>query len=55
MIERFKTGEIRERAVRTGLATDDGMEAMIKALERWIGCEDASMGLLHGELVVHVV
>lgn len=55
MIERFKTGEIRERALRTGLATTGGMEEMIKGLERWMICEDASMGLVHGEIVIRVV
>ncbi|KAK0386390.1 hypothetical protein NLU13_6227 [Sarocladium strictum] len=54
MIARFKGGEIRERAVRTGLASEEEMEAMVRGLERWIDSEDASMGLLHGELLINV-
>lgn len=55
MIERFKNGEIRERAPRTGLATTEQMDEMIKGLERWMICEDASMALVQGELVIQVV
>ncbi|KAL2205172.1 methylase [Sarocladium strictum] len=55
MIGRFREGEIRDRAIRTGLATEEGMEAMIDGLERWMSCEDASMGLMHGEIIIEVI
>ena len=55
MIERFKNGEIRERAPRTGLATMEEIDEMIKGLERWMTCEDASMALVHGELIIQVI
>jgi hypothetical protein len=55
MIGRFREGEIRDRAIRTGLATEEGMDAMIDGLERWMGCEDASMGLMHGEIIIEVI
>ncbi|KAH8178185.1 methyltransferase domain-containing protein [Sarocladium implicatum] len=54
MIERFKSGDIRDRAISNGMATEEEIEGMIKGLERWTICEDATMGLVHGELIIHV-
>lgn len=54
MIERFKSGDIRDRAISNGFATEEEIEGMIKGLERWTICDDASMGLVHGELIIHV-
>jgi hypothetical protein len=52
MIERLRTGQMREKGIEMGLTTEEGIEEMIKAWEEWIETDDATLGIMNGEVIV---
>ena len=55
MSERLKTGGMRKIAIQNGLATEEDIEGMIKSWEEWQGREEASLGMMNGEIIIRVV
>jgi hypothetical protein len=43
---------LREKALKFGLGTENDLEEMAKALEEWAKRDDASLAMLHGEILV---
>ncbi|KAK4034484.1 S-adenosyl-L-methionine-dependent methyltransferase [Parachaetomium inaequale] len=52
MVERLRTGQMREKGIELGLTTEEGIEEMIKAWEGWIETDDATLGIMNGEVIV---
>ncbi|KAL2128195.1 hypothetical protein VTI74DRAFT_9531 [Chaetomium olivicolor] len=52
MIERLRSGQMREKGMELGLTTEEGVEEMIKAWEEWIETPDATLGIMNGEVIV---
>jgi hypothetical protein len=43
---------LREKALKFDLGTDTEFEGMAKAWEKWAKQDDASLAMLHGEILV---
>ena len=52
MCDPLRNGSLRDKALQSGLGTEDKFEEMAKAWEEWAGREDASLAMLHGEILV---
>ncbi len=52
MAERALNGEMRRKAVEIGAMTDDQAEEMAAAWQEWAARDDASMGMMHGEILI---
>ncbi|KAK4240080.1 methyltransferase [Achaetomium macrosporum] len=52
MIERLRTGQMRDKALEMGIATEEEIEGMIRGWEEWIETDDATLGIMNGEVVV---
>ncbi len=48
----LRGGSLREKALKFGLGTENEFEEMAKALEEWAKRDDASLAMLHGEILV---
>lgn len=55
MAERARKGPMRQKAVVMGLATERDMDDMARAWEEWIRTEDATLGMMHGEVLIQNV
>jgi hypothetical protein len=55
MIERLRTGQMRTKGIELGITTEQEIDDMIKAWEKWITTEEATLGIMNGEVVVHKV
>lgn len=54
MIERIKTGQMRQKARELGIATEQDMDAMISAWEQWIEDDSAVLGIMNGEILIDI-
>lgn len=52
MIDRLRTGQMRDKGFELGLVTERGIEEMIRAWEDWMAADDATMGIMNGEVIV---
>ncbi|KIW21089.1 hypothetical protein PV08_01668 [Exophiala spinifera] len=52
MCDPLRKGSLRDKALQSGLATEDNFEDMAKAWEAWAEIEDATMAMMHGEILV---
>ncbi|CCC11148.1 hypothetical protein SMACR_03852 [Sordaria macrospora] len=52
MIERLRTGQMRQKGIELGLTTEEGVEEMVEGWKRWIEREDAMLGIVNGEVIV---
>ncbi|KAH6889278.1 S-adenosyl-L-methionine-dependent methyltransferase [Thelonectria olida] len=52
MSERLRDGQMREKAIERGLATQDEIEGMIRAWDEWSKQDDATLGIMNGEILV---
>jgi hypothetical protein len=43
---------LREKALNLGLTTEDDLEEMAKSWEEWAKRDDASLAMLHGEILI---
>ena len=48
----LRAGSLREKALKLGLCTENDLEEMAKAWEEWAKRDDASLAMLHGEILV---
>ena len=49
---RLRSGGMGEAGLKSGLATEDELEEMATAWEEWAGRDDASLAMLHGEILI---
>jgi hypothetical protein len=54
MTSRARDGESRRKSLELGLATEQEMDEMADAWEQWGESEDASMGMMHGEIIIQM-
>jgi hypothetical protein len=52
MIERLRSGQMRDKALEMRIATEEEIEGMIRGWEEWIETDDATLGIMNGEVVV---
>jgi hypothetical protein len=52
MVERVRGGRLREVGLKSGLVTENDLEEMAKAWEEWAGRDDASLAMMHGEILI---
>ncbi|KAJ7180777.1 S-adenosyl-L-methionine-dependent methyltransferase [Mycena filopes] len=45
-------GALRKGGLATGMTTEDDLEEMAKAWEEWSKNDDATLGMLHGEVII---
>jgi hypothetical protein len=43
---------LREVGLKSGLVTENDLEEMAKAWEEWAGRDDASLAMMHGEILI---
>jgi ubiquinone/menaquinone biosynthesis C-methylase UbiE len=48
----LRGGSLREKALKLGLSTENDLEEMAKAWEEWAETDDASLAMLHGEILI---
>lgn len=53
MVERLRAGPSREQALEYELATVSSISQMIEAWGTWAATEDATLGIMNGEVIVH--
>jgi len=54
MMERIKHGQMRVKALEMKLRSEQDLNAMATAWDDWARAEDAMMGLVNGELIIHI-
>ena len=52
LCSQLRGGALREKALKFGLGTENDLEEMAKAWEEWAMRDDASLAMLHGEILV---
>jgi len=52
LCDQLRGGSMREKALKFGLGTENDFEEMAKAWEEWAKRDDASLAMLHGEILV---
>ncbi|KAF2489896.1 S-adenosyl-L-methionine-dependent methyltransferase [Lophium mytilinum] len=52
LCDQLRGGSLREKALKFGLGTENDFEEMAKAWEEWAKRDDASLAMLHGEILV---
>lgn len=52
MIQRLVDGPLRAKALELGLATKEDLDGMVKGWEEWMAAEDATLGIMNGEVIV---
>ena len=52
MIERLLRGEMRKKGLELGLIQEGDAEAMAQAWERWMKSDDATHGMMLGQIII---
>jgi len=52
LCDQLRGGSLREKALKFGLGTKNDLEEMAKAWEEWAKRDDASLAMLHGEILI---
>jgi len=52
MVERIQAGRLREGGLKARLVMENDLDEMIKAWEEWAASEEASLAMLHGEIII---
>lgn len=52
LCDQLRGGSLREKALKFGLGSENDFEEMAKAWEEWAKRDDASLAMLHGEILV---
>jgi hypothetical protein len=52
MVKRVRGGRLREVGLKSGLITDNDLEEMANAWEEWAERDDASLAMIHGEILM---
>ncbi len=53
MVERLSTGQMRTKGIELGITTEQEIDGMTKAWKKWITTEEATLGIMNGEVIVH--
>ena len=48
----IRSGRLRDAGLKAGLTTEHDLEGMAKAWEEWAEKDDASIAMLHGEILM---
>ena len=51
-MDAVRGGRLREKAIKSGLYTEDDLDQMSMAWEMWMKKDDASVAMLHGEILI---
>jgi SAM-dependent methyltransferase len=52
LCDQLRGGGLRDKALKFGLGTENDFEEMAQAWEEWVKRDDASLAMLHGEILV---
>ncbi|KAK4154057.1 methyltransferase [Chaetomidium leptoderma] len=52
MIERLRTGQMRDKGIELGITTEEGIDEMVEGWQEWIEAADATLGIMNGEVIV---
>lgn len=52
MIQQVRGGGLRKKGLESGLTTENDLEEMIQAWEDWQARDDATLGMLQGEILI---
>lgn len=52
MIERLKTSQMKTKGIELGIVTEEGVGEMIEAWEQWIETNEATLGIMNGEVII---
>ncbi len=52
MVDRVRGGRMREAALESGHFTEADLDEIGSAWEEWEGRDDASLGMMHGEIII---
>ncbi|KAF4981273.1 hypothetical protein FZEAL_2899 [Fusarium zealandicum] len=53
MRERLISGQMRGKSLELGIATENELDEMAEAWEKWDDAEDATLGIMNGELLIN--
>lgn len=53
MIQRLQTGQMRGKGLELGITTEEDIDKMIKAWGKWIKMDEATLGIMNGEVIIH--
>lgn len=52
MIERLRTGQMRNKGLELGITTEKDIEEMVRGWQEWIETRDATLAIMNGEVIV---
>ncbi|KAL2015179.1 hypothetical protein VTK56DRAFT_6172 [Thermocarpiscus australiensis] len=52
MIQKLRDGQMRTKALELGITTEEEIEGMIRAWGQWSRTDDATLGIMNGEVIV---
>lgn len=52
MVERLQEGKIRNAGLKSGIVTENELEEMAQAWLEWNRRDDATLGMMHGEVLI---
>lgn len=52
LMETVRSDRIRKAGLASGLITENDLDEMAKAWEEWVESDDASLGMIHGEILI---
>lgn len=52
MMERLKNGQMRGKAIELGMVTEQEIDDMVDAWDKWSKTDDATLGIMNGEVLV---
>ena len=52
MIQQVREGRLRKRGLEAGLVTENDLDEMVKAWKEWETRDDATLGMLQGEILI---
>ena len=53
MIQRLQTGQMRGKGLELGITTEGDIDNMIEAWRQWIETDEATLGIMNGEVIIH--
>lgn len=52
MVDQLRQGQLRSIGLSTKLTTDEDLDEMAAAWEKWAQTEGAILGMMHGEILI---
>lgn len=53
MIQRLQTGQMRGKGLELGITTEEDIDKMIEGWKQWITTDEATLGIMNGEVIIH--